>query len=108
MPIGKLFRGCFGNFVKTSGVHIVDKPTNACLDWDKRIRFDAVDALTNIGFEVGESFGSPRWLDSDLLADLLFECVVGECEHATVSVMDQNDLCRAQQPLADGWGEMEK
>ena len=41
-------------------------------------------------------------LDAGLLLDRGLEAVVGEGEHAAVGVVDEDDLRRAEQPLADG------
>jgi len=67
----------------------------------KRAGLNAGDRLAHVLVQVGECSGGPCGLDAGLVLDRALELVVGEREHAAVGVVDEDDLRRAEQPLAD-------
>src|SRR5659263_50205 len=71
---------------------------------DERAGLDAGDGLPHVLVQVGEGLGGPLRLDAGLVLDGALEVVISEGEHAAVGVVDQDDLPRPQQALADGEG----
>jgi hypothetical protein len=68
----------------------------------ERAGLDTGDRLTDVGIQVTEGLGRPRWPDAGIRLDAGLERVVGELEHPAVGVVDEDDLRGAKQPLTDG------
>ena len=90
------------NLVQQSGCNIKHESTNRILMHDERVALDASDRLTNILVKVGERLGGPFRLDANFVLDALLEVIVGEGEHATVGVVNQDDFFGTEQSLANG------
>jgi len=71
---------------------------------DKRAGLDPRDRLADIDVGVTERLGGPAGLDARFRLDAGLEVVIGEGEHAAVGVVNQDDLARAEQALADRQG----
>src|SRR5580658_4450408 len=69
---------------------------------DERARLDPGDRLPHVFVQITERFGGPARLDPGLFLYRMLERVIGERQHAAVSVMDQDDLPGTEQALADG------
>src|SRR6202012_1213629 len=87
--------------VELPGRHVEDEAARRDVLGDERAVLDAPQRLPHVGFEVGERLGRPGRFDAGLFLDRAFEVVVGEGEHPAVGVVNQDDLLRPQQTLAD-------
>src|SRR5215472_8935770 len=92
------------DLVKLAGCYVEDKAAYGVLVPDERAGHDAGDGLADILLKVGEGLSGPWRLDPGLVLDRAPERVIGEREHATVGVVDQDDLGGTEQPLADRQG----
>src|SRR5262249_29438861 len=90
------------HLVEQSGGHVEHEAADLVGVRDEGACLDPRDRLTHVAFQVGEGFGRPGRLDAGVLGDARLELVIGERLHATVGVVDEDDLPGAKQPLADG------
>src|ERR671912_617909 len=83
---------------------LVDEPAHAVLVGDERAGLDTSDGLAHVLFKVGEGLHGEMRLDARFLLDLRLQLIVGESEHSTIGVVNQDDLARPQKTLRDRQG----
>src|SRR6516164_3912621 len=81
--------------------YVEDKTMDLVRAPEERACLDLADRLADVPRRVGERLHRPWRPDAGLFLDLALELVVGDLLQAAVSVVDQDDLGRAEQPLAD-------
>jgi hypothetical protein len=92
------------NFPKQAGGYVKDEAANLVAMRNVRAVLDASNRLANISVQIVERFSCPFWLLANFGADAFLEVIVGESEHSTIGVMDQDDFFGTEQALADCQG----
>lgn len=92
------------DFFEPAGRHVEDEPTQRLVLGDERTDLDPAQGLTHILGQIAEGLGGPAWFEAGLVLDATLEVVVGECQHAAIGVVDEDDLLGAEQALADRQG----
>src|SRR5215471_2085486 len=89
------------HLVELARGYVEDKATDLVRAWEERAGLDPADRLADVPRCVGERLYRPWRPDAGLFLDLAHELVVGDLLQAAVSMVDQDDLGGAEQPLAD-------
>src|SRR5215472_9159085 len=93
--------GSLAHPVELARGYVEDKAADLVRAWEEWAGLDPADRLADVPRCVGERLYRPRRPDAGLFLDLAHELVVGDLLQAAVSVVDQDDLGGAEQPLAD-------
>src|SRR5215471_10167385 len=93
--------GSLAHLVELARGYVEDKATDLVRAWEEWAGLDPADRLADVPRCVGECLYRPWRPDAGLFLDLTLELVVGDLLQAAVSVVDQDDLGGAEQPLAN-------
>src|SRR5215213_4555540 len=93
-----------GDLLEGTGADVVNEAEDAVLAQHERAVLDAGDRLADVVLQVGEGLEGEVGAQAGGGLDVGLHLVVGEGEHAAVSVVDEDDLAGAEQVLGDGQG----